>query len=746
MKFFFILLILLPALCIGQIQYDFEDGSIDGWTESNPGSWESSTVDPIDGSYSLKHSYDNASGATEYVSTSLCPILLESGITTWQFQVRHAYDPSSGNNWAVFLYTDQDALSASASTLSGYAIGVNYSGSSDLLSLWKVENGVATEIISSTVNWQTEITTTGVCGIKVTRSSSGYWEIYADTNGGFDNLILQGSITDNSINSGNNFLISYEYTSSADMKLWFDDLTIESTGYNTSIDYDSEISDPQTQVSGDNIPSTATTAATAVDVFSFSVSDLASSDALPTEITELNIKNANPSNSALWESAIAGVILSESGGSDLNINYTISNSKISIFPQSGSMNIPGGTNKEFTLSIYLSNEQLTDGSVLQFQIPASNHGCLANSSGSQLSCNFTADVLSSVFTIDVSSTQLIIDNYPSLVGSNKAFSCTVKAIDANNNLDTDFSGLVTLSVGYGDGSLSSSAGLSQNLSSGQFTWSDLTYDDEGYFKISVQDNAASLNSGLSYYINSIVFPETISDNFSDGDFTNNPVWTGDENDFIIDPTRLWLQSFPPDEDPDTSYLATYIDPIVYDLEWQFYINLDFDPSSNNFVRYYLISDNQTLTASLNGYFIQFGETGSTDAIELFRQDGNAVSSVCRAADGLIANSPEVRIKVRKSAGGEWKIYADYSGNNILSQIATGTDNTYSFDYFCLGPSCIHLSSSYNEKFFFDDIYAGPYIIDSLPPEVTEVRPVASNRLNVYFNEGVELFSAESFSH
>ncbi len=45
----------------------------------------------------------------------------------------------------------------------------------------------------------------------------------------------------------------------------------------------------------------------------------------------------------------------------------------------------------------------------------------------------------------------------------------------------------------------------------------------------------------------------------------------------------------------------------------------FSSSATNNGRVYLASDQSDLTKPLNGYYLQFGEANSNDAIELFRQ-------------------------------------------------------------------------------------------------------------------------------
>ncbi|MCF8331517.1 MAG: hypothetical protein K9H84_03610, partial [Bacteroidales bacterium] len=125
------------------------------------------------------------------------------------------------------------------------------------------------------------------------------------------------------------------------------------------------------------------------------------------------------------------------------------------------------------------------------------------------------------------------------------------------------------------------------------------------------------------------------EDFTDGNFTNNPQWNGDVADFIVNISQqLQLNTSGEDE----SYLVT-ANSLADSVQWDFWIKQSFSPSSNNNGRVYLISDQQNIeTGNVNGYFLQFGESGSNDAIELFRQDGSSNTSVCRGTDGLISGS------------------------------------------------------------------------------------------------------------
>ena len=91
-----------------------------------------------------------------------------------------------------------------------------------------------------------------------------------------------------------------------------------------------------------------------------------------------------------------------------------------------------------------------------------------------------------------------------------------------------------------------------------------------------------------------------TDEFSDGDFTNNPTWIGDNTRFEVD-TNFSLHLN--DTAASTSSLVTQSQAII-NGEWIFSVRLDFLQSINNFVKVYLASDMVDLSGPLNGIYVK----------------------------------------------------------------------------------------------------------------------------------------------
>lgn len=116
------------------------------------------------------------------------------------------------------------------------------------------------------------------------------------------------------------------------------------------------------------------------------------------------------------------------------------------------------------------------------------------------------------------------------------------------------------------------------------------------------------------------FPYLISaqftDSFLDGNFTNNPTWFGNLDKFEVDSSGRLHTIY--DSVSSEIYLST-ISKVSENAIWEFSSEYLFEPSSSNFSKIYLMSNNQDLTSNLNGYFVKVGgESGSIDGVSLER--------------------------------------------------------------------------------------------------------------------------------
>jgi hypothetical protein len=236
------------------------------------------------------------------------------------------------------------------------------------------------------------------------------------------------------------------------------------------------------------------------------------------------------------------------------------------------------------------------------------------------------------------------------------------------------------------------------------------------------------------------------DNFSDGNFTENPSWQGDQAKFIIENEVLRLFDQTP-ESSNTSFLSVPAQTSSdQETTWEFYLRMEFAPSVSNFSRIYLSASNSDLSGDQNGYFIKAGGiSGGDDAIELFRQNGGSNTLLFSGTIGAVGADPAMaRLRIIRSTDGEWSIFADYTGGTNFQLEGSVTDNTYSMGAFA-GFYCKYTSTR-NEDFYFDDMLIDPLYQDTQGPDLQSAEALSSTKIALTFNESVSSSSAENINN
>ncbi len=221
----------------------------------------------------------------------------------------------------------------------------------------------------------------------------------------------------------------------------------------------------------------------------------------------------------------------------------------------------------------------------------------------------------------------------------------------------------------------------------------------------------------------------VNDNFSDGNFTANPPWAGDNSKFTVAAAELWLNA---PVVTDVAFLSTPSSAIVNN-EWQFYNRMDFNPSSSNFCRFYLVSDQKNFNSTIiNGYYVELGR--SNDEISLYQQVNGVSTKIIDGTDNMLnVATCTTRVKVTRT-GNLWELLVDPSGGTSFSSLGTFTDGTITETYF-LGAYCKYTSTR-SDKFFFDDVTTtGTNWTDAVVPFV-QSHQAAGNILTIQLNEPV----------
>jgi PKD repeat protein len=161
------------------------------------------------------------------------------------------------------------------------------------------------------------------------------------------------------------------------------------------------------------------------------------------------------------------------------------------------------------------------------------------------------------------------------------------------------------------------------------------------------------------------------DDFTDGNFTASPAWSGNTASYTVNAQKeLQINA----TDAGTYYLSAP-NTIIDDAVWQFNFKFDGTTSGSNMAEVYLVSDVADLSGSLNGYHVRIGNTN--DEVVLMRKKGTSNSTLINGTDKLIDTDPvNITIKVTRSKAGDWELFVDPAGGtNFISQ---GTANDLTF--------------------------------------------------------------------
>src|ERR1700741_2290585 len=234
-----------------------------------------------------------------------------------------------------------------------------------------------------------------------------------------------------------------------------------------------------------------------------------------------------------------------------------------------------------------------------------------------------------------------------------------------------------------------------------------------------------------------------TDDFTDGNFTSGPVWTGSNAgaDFTVISNRLRSNS---GVASSNFYLST-ASTVATNCQWEFWCNLQFNTSGANYVDVYLTSDQSDLqSAGINGYFVRIG--GTLDEICLYKRTGAAGTSVkiIDGADGILNTSNNTaKIKVTCSAANLFTLDRDLTGTGgsyVNEGSVTDATITTSSNF---GVFIQQSTVSFHLKHFFDDFYVGPIITDIPPPSISGVTVISSTQIDVLFSENVDLATSQT---
>lgn len=229
-----------------------------------------------------------------------------------------------------------------------------------------------------------------------------------------------------------------------------------------------------------------------------------------------------------------------------------------------------------------------------------------------------------------------------------------------------------------------------------------------------------------------------TDDFSDGNFTANPEWIGMTDSFEVSNGQLRSKA----GGAGNLYLAT-AQPVLAQT-WEFFFRMAFNPSSGNYMEFWLAADNANLNEAQNGYFVRLG--GNTgDGIGLFKMaNGTSTELVLQNSNTLVSGASNNfgNIRVTRNTAGSWEIFQKITSSSFVS-FGAAFDNSITTSAF-VGLRIVTTRTN-RSRHYLDDVIVG---LDS-PPDLTPPSLVSANiqsptEIDLQFNEPVdEAFSAQA---
>jgi len=234
----------------------------------------------------------------------------------------------------------------------------------------------------------------------------------------------------------------------------------------------------------------------------------------------------------------------------------------------------------------------------------------------------------------------------------------------------------------------------------------------------------------------------VNDSFSDGNFINNPFWTGNTANFIVN-SSFQLQANV--QTSSTSSLFTTSEAFE-NAQWDCWIKIQYSTSSGttstystNYTSIYLASDKTDITNGCNGYFVKIGDT--KDDVSLWLQEGATKTKIIDGKDTRSEGNPvEMHIKVTRDAQGNFKLYSKLSTETDYFLEGTTQNNVVKNSNF-FGVSFTNTAKTGTSYYFDDIVVTGSKAVDRLAPLWTSFTLEQPNKLRLVFSEPMDFSNA-----
>lgn len=231
------------------------------------------------------------------------------------------------------------------------------------------------------------------------------------------------------------------------------------------------------------------------------------------------------------------------------------------------------------------------------------------------------------------------------------------------------------------------------------------------------------------------------DDFSDGDFTNNPTWEGQNTPhFTVNPKKE-LQLNAPSAGSSLFDCKYKTDSTMI---WEFLVRMDFSPSASNRALIHL----EQFSSPTRSYALLIGEDGTDDKIRLIKTTAASPDQTLLSANSLIVKNNQInaRIRIKRTKDRIWSIEADYNGGfNFINDGSFQEKGAFDYSENQRFSLQLQYTETRKDKFFFDDFKVNKNEPDIVAPKAIEALAVDKNKVQVRFDEIIDSISAKKIS-
>lgn len=225
----------------------------------------------------------------------------------------------------------------------------------------------------------------------------------------------------------------------------------------------------------------------------------------------------------------------------------------------------------------------------------------------------------------------------------------------------------------------------------------------------------------------------LSEHFDYQSINEVSVWDGTDTAWQIQSGRLrsHLQ-----QQSSSFYIATP-SSLARNAIWEWWLQLDFNTSSLNYVDVFLTADSANLQGpGIKGYFVRIGNT--KDEVCLYRKDGNKPPVLLIDGRDGITNHTSTKLKVRViRRDNEWELWTDERADGTAYvREGSAPDHMYDTSYF-MGFVVRQSTASFFRRHYFDDLLVSSIITDTTLPVLRSYQLINDRTLALCFSEPLD---------